>query len=193
MNQEGKIKFRYVNKTTGEMVGTPCACDRQTATIYINPPLYSKLPPFERKFWILHEKGHIVLDTPDELKADKYAFDKLAGTEWRSLKQMIGALEHLLDSSNEFHQERIDHIYKLALQWDKTHPVLNGAIIDGDVLKEINADNNQTFKNLASLMGQMMVLNKTTTEESVQKKDNTLVLILLAVGAMYIFTKFINN
>ncbi len=173
------------------MVGTPCACDRQTATIYINPILYSKLPPFERKFWILHEKGHIVLNTADELKADKYAFDKLAGTEWRSLKQMIGALEHLLDSNNSFHQERIDHIYNLALQWDKTHPVLNGAIIAGDDLKEMFANQNSTFSNLAALMGQMMILNKTTTEENIQKKDNTLVLMALAVGVMLIITKFL--
>ena len=192
MNTNNKIKFKYVNKTTGEMADTPMACDRQTATIYINPILYSKLTPFERKFWTWHEKGHIILNTPDEFQADKFAFNKLAGTEFRSLKQMLTALETLLDKNNYFHQERIENIYRLALEWDKKHPEINKSI-SGENMNHAITTITQSYNNMMKAMGQMMILNKTTTEQNLTKKDNTLMVVGLAVGAMFIFSTFMSK
>ncbi len=103
------------------MAGTPMAIDRSTDVIYINPSEYGKLSLFEKKFWTWHEKAHAILDTDDEVACDTYAFNKLAGSEYRSLKQMIEAEEKLLVGDKD-HQRRIDNIYRLAVEWDKSHP-----------------------------------------------------------------------
>ena len=176
------------------MADTPCACDRATATIYINPILYSRLSPFERKFWIWHEKGHILLNTEDELRADEFAFNKMAGTEWRSLKQMLEALEHLLDETNYYHQERIDHIYRLALKWDEEHPMINKSVSSNMLaLGQESTKQSEIWSKTVSAMGQLIILNKTTTETATQKKDNTMTLTIVALAAMFIFMKFIEK
>ena len=113
--------IRYISRNDLEMQGTPCACDRVDKIIFINHDLYDKLTLFQKKFWIWHEKGHINLNTEDEIKADNYAFDHMAGTEFRSLKQIIEAAEDLLDENLPYHQERIDNLYERALKWDAAH------------------------------------------------------------------------
>lgn len=177
-----KTKFKYVNKTTGEMQGTPLACDRSTATIYINPPLYSKLTLFERKFWIWHEKGHIILDTSDEFRADEFAFNKMAGTEWQSLKQMLGAMEKIFDKNNPYHRDRLEHLYKLALEWDKQHPLDYASRKDWEGIN-----------NTLTTSGQNMIAALSVMSNSYQKKDNTMTIALLAVGAVIIFSTFLKS
>jgi ribosomal protein L16 Arg81 hydroxylase len=148
------MKFKYVNKSDGEMADTPLAANRATATIYINPTLYRKLTAFQKKFWLAHEKGHIVLNTSNEIEADNYAFDSLAGSQFQSLKQMIEAAEGLLDSRNEYHQERIDNLYQRAVEWDKAHPELDKAISNKTqrTMIETNSKNE-----LLTTLGSMMV------------------------------------
>ncbi len=145
------MRFRYVNKSDGEMADTPLAANRATATIYINPTLYRKLTKFQKKFWLWHEKGHIVLNTNNEIEADNYAFDRLAGTEFRSLKQMIEAAEGLLDSRNEYHQERIDNLYQRAIDWDKANPELDKAISNKTQRAQIQANMFTDFANMLGL------------------------------------------
>lgn len=141
------MKFHYVQSSSGDMADTPCAADRSTHTIYINPKLYKKLSIFEKKFWLWHEKGHIILNTADEIKADTFAFNKLAGTEYRSMKQMIEAAENLLDEHCPYHQQRIDNLYSLAIKYDMEHPELNKAISTQNITATGDAINSnmQTF------------------------------------------------
>lgn len=114
-----KLKTVYYSK--GEMADTPMAIDRVNGILYINPKRYFALTDFQKKFVKYHEYGHLNLDTDSELKADEYAFRKLAGTEFRSLKQCIECLETLLDENIIGHKVRIDQMYALALKWDKEH------------------------------------------------------------------------
>jgi Zn-dependent peptidase ImmA (M78 family) len=99
----------------------PAGTNRYTGLIVINPNLYDKLTPFQQKFTILHELGHINLQTDDETLADAYAFDRLAGTEFRSLKQCVEFLDELLDPNYSENQKRIETLYKRAEEWDKKH------------------------------------------------------------------------
>ena len=115
------MKLRTEYSSIGEMEDTPAAIDRENGVLYLNPKRWFKLTPFQRKFVKLHEYGHLNLNTDSELKADEYAFNKLAGTEFRSLKQCIECLEELLDESIIGHKVRIDRMYDLALKWDKEH------------------------------------------------------------------------
>lgn len=106
--------------THPDLQDCPIGCYRDEKTIVINPILYYALSDFEQKFWLKHEEGHIVLDTDDEVKSDAYAFDKMVGTEFKSLKQMIAALENLLSNSPES-KKRKKALLKRAYDWDKTH------------------------------------------------------------------------
>ena len=96
----------------------PIGCIRWERTIYINPTLYFALTPFEQKFWYLHEVGHIELNTNDEVEADAYAFDAMAGTEYRSLKQMVAALDNLLTSPHPEARKRKAALMVRATSWD---------------------------------------------------------------------------
>lgn len=159
------------------MSDTPYACNRETRTIYTNPILASKLTTFEKKFWILHEKGHINLNTDSEIKADNYAFDRMAGTEFRSLKQMIEALEKLLDSRKPGHQVRIDNLYRRAIEWDKQHPEK----INKANANQINALGAQ-FNNAIMGLGTMMIQQTQTTGTATQSATNTGTISLLGIA-----------
>lgn len=104
-----------------ELQDCPIGCHRPSRTIIINPVLFDQLTPFEQKFWIGHEMGHIVLDTDSETEADTYAFNRMAGTEYRSLKQMVQALNNLLDPAHSETAERKRNLLKIARKWDETH------------------------------------------------------------------------
>jgi len=99
----------------------PIGCDRSSATIVINPRLFYPMSEFEQKFWIGHELGHIVLDTDSETEADTYAFTRMVNTEYRSLKQMIAALNNLLYPDHPETPERKQNLLNLAHKWDETH------------------------------------------------------------------------
>lgn len=149
------------------MADTPYGADRQNKIIYTNPKLAKNLTIFEKKFWLLHEKGHIVLDTADEIKADNYAFDRLAGTEFRSLKQMIEASEKLLTSGSAYHQARIDNLYKRALEWDKTHPQVNKATTN-----QINAMN-EGYQKFIQEFGTILIGMQQSSSDSTQQATKT--------------------
>lgn len=100
---------------------TPAAVSREDSTIYINPPLYNKLTPFQRKFVLLHELGHYTLNSKNEIDADTFAFKRLAGTQYRSLKQCIAAIADTLEDGNQTKEERYNNIVYQALLWDYQH------------------------------------------------------------------------
>lgn len=104
-----------------ELQDCPIGCHRPSRTIIINPVLFDQLTPFEQKFWIGHEMGHIVLDTDAETEADTYAFNRMAGSEYMSLKQMLAALEYLLDPAHPETASRKQNLLKIAHKWDETH------------------------------------------------------------------------
>ncbi len=180
--------INYISRNDAEMQGTPCACDRETRTIYINHDLYDRLTLFQKKFWIWHEKGHINLNTPDEIAADNYAFDHLAGTQYRSLKQMIEAAESLLDGSKTYHQERIDNLYRRALEWDAAHPVqqLNKA-----TSKQITAlgtqMNNAILNMTTAMMGQTQVVQ--SGQQTQSNSSNMMLIVIVAVVLIIMLIK----
>ena len=114
------IKIEY-DRTHPDLKDCPAGADQQNAVIVINPDLFNQLTPFQQKFVIQHETGHIMLRTYDEIQADAYAFDRLAGTEFRSLKQCLETLETLLVPGLPEVDKRIDALYNRALAWDNRH------------------------------------------------------------------------
>jgi len=174
------MKLLTVYQSYGEMADTPAAIDRENGVLYINPKRWFKLTPFQRKFVKLHEYGHLNLNTDSELLADEYAFNHLAGTEFRSLKQCIECLEQILNEDILGHKVRIDNMYKLAVQWDKKHRDVK--LNKGAGAEQAAADdakvNEQIVRDSTSLKQLQIVLN------SVQGTLNSLLIsaaLILAV------------
>ena len=104
-----------IDKTIGE---TPAAVSQSEGIIYINPLMYNRLTPFQKKFVILHEMGHYYLNTRNEIMADAYAFSVLAGTEFQSLKKSVATIDSTLLDSNSTKAKRLHAMKTLVLQWD---------------------------------------------------------------------------
>ena len=104
-----------------DLGGCPAAVDRRTGTLYVDPEAMARLTPFQRRFVILHEEGHWRLGTDDEIRADAYAFDRLAGTQPRSLRQSVESLEQILDDDNPTLRPRYRALLRRALEWDADH------------------------------------------------------------------------
>jgi hypothetical protein len=77
------------------------AANRATKEIYINEIEFPKLTDQEQKFILLHEVGHIVNDSSDEIKADNYAAEQIAKLNSSELIEAINLLKKRLGSENE--------------------------------------------------------------------------------------------
>lgn len=90
---------------------TPASSRISTGEIFINPEKFWKLSPDERLFILLHEAGHIILDTKDELKVDAWAHEEYTKLDG-SLKHSISAFEGMDISERQIQQ------MKRALHYD---------------------------------------------------------------------------
>lgn len=76
------------------------------ATIYLHP-LVKDLPLETRMFMLLHELGHVVLNSGDEIEVDRWAFKQYCKLGY-SLEKAVKALSGTLNGVNEEeHFERI--------------------------------------------------------------------------------------
>jgi len=176
---------------------SPAAIDRTNGILYINPKLFNRLTPFQKKFVKYHEMGHYKFQTSDELVADAYAFDQLAGTEFRSLKQALGCINDVLKNNNPTKQLRYDALYKRALEWDykNTGNLLAKQELDflqsGKVEKWVSASEKNTLAMseftktlLTSLTGDKVVDNNAS-----QTKTNTYLIGAVIMVVLFIFYK----
>lgn len=174
-----------IYKSNGEMIDTPAAIDRDSATLFINPKLWFKLTPFQRKFVRLHEIGHLVLDTDIEELADAYAFNRLVNTEYRSMKQMIETLETILDPNRTGHSMRIQALYKKAIAWDKAHPI---RINKGSGSTSQPPTNGQDYAAVINASGEQtkQALEIIVNKEQNSDNNRTMVYMMLAVAALFL-------
>ena len=176
---------------------SPAAIDRTNGILYINPKLFNRLTPFQKKFVKYHEMGHYKFQTSDELVADAYAFDQLAGTEFRSLKQALGCINDVLKNNNPTKQLRYDALYRRVLEWDykNTGNLLAKQELDflqsGKVEKWVSASEKNTLAMseftktlLTSLTGDKVVDNNAS-----QTKTNTFLIGAVIMVVLLIFYK----
>ena len=176
---------------------SPAAIDRTNGILYINPKLFNRLTPFQKKFVKYHEMGHYKFQTSDELVSDAYAFDQLAGTEFRSLKQALGCINDVLKNNNPTKQLRYDALYRRVLEWDykNTGNLLAKQELDflqsGKVEKWVSASEKNTLAMseftktlLTSLTGDKVVDNNAS-----QTKTNTFLIGAVIMVVLFIFYK----
>ena len=167
------------------MYDTPAAIDRKAGIMYINPKIWFKLTRFQQKFVKLHEIGHYVLNTDIEEEADAYAFDRLAGTQPRSMKQCIETLETILDPTRTGHSLRIKALTKRALAWDKAHPIkTNKASGSSDNSAQVLAAATEIVKQ--SGQNTTDVVEKIENRETNSDNNRTMVYMMLAIAALFL-------
>lgn len=84
------------------------------ATILVNNLTFDLSPDYAQRFYMAHELGHWLLGTSSEEEADAFALGLLAGTERRSLKKCLDALNRL----HTVPYSRLEALYRRCLQTD---------------------------------------------------------------------------
>ncbi|WP_416437902.1 hypothetical protein [Phnomibacter sp. MR] len=97
---------------------SPARVNRKTGALYLNKPIWDKLSSDAKAFVYFHEKGHVVLDSTDEMEVDKYAFDEYAKTG-RSLKNAVRSLTEVLSGKSSQHLDRANAVLAYAINHDK--------------------------------------------------------------------------
>lgn len=100
-----------------DLGATPARVNRSTGEMYINAFMWPRLTPEQRIFIMLHELGHVKLQTSDEFAADAFAFKKYADMGY-SLKASITALSRVLPFTNQEQRDRLVAQYDRAAMFD---------------------------------------------------------------------------
>jgi len=61
--------------------------NRKTGVLYLSDDIWNRLPSAEKDFVLLHEEGHLKLQTADEFRANQYAIGKFLSSGTFSNKQ----------------------------------------------------------------------------------------------------------
>lgn len=107
-------------KLVTDLGSTPASVDRETGVVYINNKLRSRISPDKWLFILLHELGHLVLQTSDEKEVDAWAFDQYA-RQGGKLSESVHALTKVLNFSSTEHLERANLQLRRAQLFDKTY------------------------------------------------------------------------
>lgn len=78
--------------------------NRNTGVLSLNRSIWTGLPTDQKEFVLLHEQGHLVMKTPNELEANKYAirnFVKAGELSNRELGQKIIVMRDILDKADD--------------------------------------------------------------------------------------------
>lgn len=79
-------------------------------TILINKDVFPKATDFAQRFYLAHELGHYIMQTGDEEVADAFALGALSGTEGKSLKKSLAAI----NAMETIPYERLMALYRMA-------------------------------------------------------------------------------
>ncbi|MGZ3999149.1 MAG: hypothetical protein ACXVIY_00900 [Mucilaginibacter sp.] len=95
-----------------DLVTTPAKVNRRTGVMYISLAHFRQMPYEHCLFVMLHEKGHVVQQTTDEVAADTWAFNEYAKMGY-SLNESVKALTRVLDDQNP------EHYWRMYLQLER--------------------------------------------------------------------------
>lgn len=96
---------------------TPARVNRKSRALQLNEDTFPGLPDEHKLFVVLHELGHVELDTSDEKAVDKWASD-IYTSLGHSLSASVTALTHLLNEDNPDHMERAELQLQRAQAYD---------------------------------------------------------------------------
>lgn len=121
---------------------TPARCNRSTGEIYINVNRWPTIPPEHRVFILLHEMGHIVLNTSDEVAVDSWAQDQYIKGGY-PLTESVKAITRVLPGRSQ------EQFRRAAAQLNRARAM------DGKPQKTITMQNNNTPLSIQEHLAQL--------------------------------------
>ncbi|QKJ28431.1 hypothetical protein HQ865_01200 [Mucilaginibacter mali] len=103
-----------------DLGATPARVKHNTGVIQVSAKHFKVLTPWQRKFVLLHEMGHIKAQTGDEVKADEWAekqYLDMGGPPDESLS----VLTKLLNNQNPQHNWRIYLQMQRIARYEQDH------------------------------------------------------------------------
>lgn len=99
---------------------TPARVNHRTGVMELSIRQMKPMPVELRLFIMLHEMGHVVLQTLDEEQADAWAFQQYAEMGY-SLTAAVKALTRVLNPNSPAHVHRMQLQLERALAYDREH------------------------------------------------------------------------
>lgn len=147
------LKLKYVEKGMGR---NPARVNLDTHVVEVNAPLFNTFTPLQKNLVLAHEAGHVHYDTvDDEILADRYALELMAGSEPQSLRKSVDALlgvladeripenrkKAIIVSALHIDAERFgnEHARQLLDELSKEARVANDIVIAGAVTAIVSA------------------------------------------------------
>lgn len=96
---------------------SPAFCNRSTGELYINTPYFERLNRNQQFYVLLHELGHIALQTEDENKADAYA-SEIYLKKGYPLSESVKALSRVLKFNKPGDYQRLENQFLRAANYD---------------------------------------------------------------------------
>lgn len=100
-----------------DLGNTPARVNRKTGVMYISLKHMKAMPENHRLFVMLHEMGHVVCQTENEMEADAWAFKEYA-KRGHSLTDSVHALTRVLDDRDPEHNWRMYLQLQRAKEYD---------------------------------------------------------------------------
>lgn len=133
-----------------DLGNTPARVNRFTGEIQVNNRYFDHMPAFRKKFVLEHEKGHFLTPSRNEFVADRYAFNHLAGSQHRSLKESVYSISRVLTFRNPEHMARLVEMVRMALQYDYKKNGNTEALKGLQELQKL-INNNENFSNMTNI------------------------------------------
>lgn len=135
---------------------SPARTRRKTGEVFLNERYLQRkdLSADNWNMYLLHEEGHIVLDTRDEFSADAYALKKYLPSG-RSLKAGVQSLTKVLDKNNPVHLQRIMNALQTAAQFDcETNKKCNAlSALNGTNMNDIETSYDRSLQEALHMQG----------------------------------------
>lgn len=130
-------------------LNTPAIVDRKTGVCYVNLNTFEKLSFPEKMFVLLHEAGHVTLQTTNEIDADNWAFTQYANLGY-PLSESIYSLSKILKFNKQNDYDRLkaqfERAFKYDLQVNKNEKLMN--------YPQLSAGDGSKFGNWAGNFGE---------------------------------------
>lgn len=157
--------------------------NRVDKTLYINSDIWKGLPAEEREFVLLHEAGHLVLQTADEFEANAYAVNQFAPVKTLTngqLGQRILVMQSILTPRESGFAA--DLVAGALSSITNVLPVLG-----------IGSKSRQAELN-ASVTGQMQLIDAQSKADAKKATNNLIIgvlagVILIVMGSLYFILK----
>lgn len=118
-----------------ESATNPARCFFGEDLIEVNRSVFERLTPYQQRFVLLHEEGHLANNNKDEVAADRFALERLALKSENSLFDYVKSIDRIALSDERKRQARLDAL-KIAAK--------AGSKEAADVLGYANAEDDGT-------------------------------------------------